>query len=165
MSQTITWLIAALSTASAIGAAEQATDPVAPARVVAKGSPFDARVMGVGRYVADASGVDMAGKSASWRSGRGTALTVIALTSVTCPLSRKFIPTIQRIGAAYEAKGVKFVHINVSGIDSTQDMKSQAATLKGLYLNDRDHSIASALNARTTTEVFVVDAAVEAVLL
>lgn len=131
-----------------------APSPLAPP------APVDARAMGIGRYVADAIGVDLDGAQRSWRSGRGERLTVIALTSVTCPLCRKFGPSLARIESAFSDRGVKFVHVNVSGLDSTEVMRKQVADLgfKGLYLNDRDGAVAAALGARTTTEVFVVDA-------
>ena len=124
-------------------------------------SPRDARALGIGRYVADAGGRDRAGTTRSWRSGRGDALTVIALTSVTCPLCRKFAPSLARIEAAYASKGVKFVYVNVSGVDSADDMQTQIKDqgFKGLYLDDKGQSIVSMLGAKTTTEVFVVDAA------
>ncbi|MDI9410873.1 MAG: redoxin family protein [Bacteroidia bacterium] len=149
------WLAGALGAASLLGMAPpDAPSPLAPP------APVDARAMGIGRYVADSSGDDLAGKKTSWRSGRGERLTVIALTSVTCPLCKKFAPSLARIESAFLDRGVKFVYVNVSGLDSTEAMRKQVADLgfKGLYLNDRDGAIAAALGARTTTEVFVVDA-------
>ncbi|MFM9170883.1 MAG: redoxin family protein [Phycisphaerales bacterium] len=117
--------------------------------------------MGVGRHVPDAVGIDLDGNRRGWRSGRGDAVTVIALTSVTCPLCRKFGTTLARVEAAFAARGVRFVFVNVSGTDSVKDMRKQAGSLglKGLSLRDADRSIADALGARTTTEVFVIDAA------
>ncbi len=128
--------------------------------VIAPPSPRDARDLGIGRYVADASGEDLSGKKTSWRTGRGEKLTVIALTSVTCPLCKKFAPSLARMEAAYAGKGVKFVYVNVSGVDSADDMRGQVKDqgFKGLYLNDKSQSIVAMLGARTTTEVFVVDA-------
>jgi thiol-disulfide isomerase/thioredoxin/mono/diheme cytochrome c family protein len=116
--------------------------------------------MGVGGYVPAAAGKDLSGKSVSWRSGRGEKLTVVALTSVTCPLCRKFAPELSRIEAAYAAKGVKFVYVNVSGIDSEDEMRGQIKdrAFRGLYLNDTDQAIAATLGAMTTTEVHVIDA-------
>ncbi|MCX5690201.1 MAG: redoxin family protein, partial [Planctomycetota bacterium] len=127
---------------------------------VAPPSPRDAREAGIGRFVPAATGTDMEGKSTSWRSGRGEKLTVLALTSTTCPLCRKFSPTLARIEAAYATRGVRFVYINISGVDSAQDMRGQIKEqgFKGLYLSDHQQAFAAALDARTTTEVFVVDA-------
>lgn len=124
-------------------------------------SPRDARALGIGRYVPDAFGRGLSGESISWRSGRGDKLTVLALTSVTCPLCQRFAPSLARIEAAYAGRGVRFVYVNVSGLDTAEAMRGQvrAHGFQGLYLDDPQQAIAAALQARTTTEVFVVDAA------
>lgn len=157
-------LLTATSPAVSASSLQTPTPPVAstkPASPLAPPSPLDARSMGVGSYVADAPGTDFSGKQVSWRQGRGERLTVIALTSVTCPLCRKFGPSLARIEAESANKGVKFVFMNVSGVDTVAEMRAQAPEVgfKGLYLNDADHRIASMLRAKTTTEVFLVDAA------
>jgi len=139
----------------------QAASPQTAPSPLAPPSPRDARELGIGSYAADvrAGGID--GVVRSWRDGRGERLTVIALTSVTCPLCRKFGPSLARIEDASRARGVKFVFVNVSGTDSAADMRKQVADLglDGLYLNDAGGEVARSLRARTTTEVFVIDAA------
>ena len=144
----------ALGLIVAAPALTQEATPLAPP------SPRDARSMGVGRYVPDAEATGLDGTPRGWRSGRGDAATVIALTSVTCPLCRKFGPSLARIEDAYRGRGVKFVFVNVSGTDTADAMRAQAKDLglDGLYLDDRGGRIAAALGARTTTEAFVVDA-------
>ncbi|MBU6210029.1 MAG: redoxin family protein [Planctomycetes bacterium] len=149
------WLAGALGAGCLLGLAPRdEPGPLAPP------APVDARSMGVGRFVNDAAGVDLDGAQRSWRAGRGERLTVVALTSVTCPLCRKFGPSLARIESAFADRGVKVVVVNVSGLDAVDIMRKQVADLgfKGLYLNDGDGLIASALGARTTTEVFVIDA-------
>lgn len=156
--------LVAIAAVSAFGAGmlQPGTTPASKPSdsVIAPPSPRDARDLGIGRYVADASGEDLSGKKTSWRTGRGEKLTVIALTSVTCPLCKKFAPSLARIESAYAGKGVKFVYVNVSGEDSANDMRGQVKDqgFKGLYLNDKSQSIVAMLGAKTTTEVFVVDA-------
>jgi thiol-disulfide isomerase/thioredoxin/mono/diheme cytochrome c family protein len=155
-------VVGAAATAFGAGMLQPGSTPVSKPddSVIAPPSPRDARDLGIGRYVADASGEDLSGKQASWRTGRGAKLTVIALTSVTCPLCKKFAPSLARIESAYAGKGVKFVYVNVSGEDSTDDMRGQIKDqgFKGLYLNDKSQSMVAMLGAKTTTEVFVVDA-------
>jgi hypothetical protein len=108
----------------------------------------------------DAVGRGLDGEERSWRSGRGEILTVIALTSVTCPLCRKSAPSLARIESVYASKGVRFVYVNVSGTDTNDEMRAQieAQGFHGLYLADDDQRIVQTLGARTTTEVFVIDA-------
>jgi hypothetical protein len=141
----------------------QAAVPTTPAPeqarpVLAPPAPLAAAPHRVGTFVPEVSGVTLDGAQRGWRSARGEQFTVLALTSVECPLSRKFGPAVARLEAEYAARGVKFVHINVSGLDSPEAMRKQRDELKlaGLYLADAG-AIANALDARTTTEVFVVD--------
>jgi thiol-disulfide isomerase/thioredoxin len=128
-------------------ATSAAPGPLAPP------SPRDARALGVGRLIPDATGTALDGAVRGWRAGRGDSVTVVALTSVTCPLCRKFGPSLARIEAAYGDRGVRFVFVNVSGVDTVEAMRRQASDLglKGLYLDDSDDRIAAALRARTTT--------------
>jgi hypothetical protein len=132
-----------------------------PPSPLAPPSPRDARELGVGSYADDSPSRGIDGIARSWRDGRGERLTVVALTSVTCPLCRKFGPSLARIEDAFRERGVKFVFVNVSGTDSAADMRKQVADLglEGLYLNDAGGEVARSLRARTTTEVFVIDSA------
>jgi hypothetical protein len=157
---TLPLLFAALLALAAFAPETRAEGDDAGDGPVAPPAPRDARHMGIGRYVDDAAGRDLRGRTVSWRTGRGEKLTTIALTSATCPLSRKFTPDLVRIEAAYAGRGVRFVYVNVSGTDSREDMQRQVeGGLGGLYLEDVDRRLARTLEARTTTEVFVVDAA------
>ena len=135
-----------------------AASPLAPS------SPRNARDLGIGSYVPDENATGLDGAVLGWRSGRGDKLTVIALTSTTCPLCKKFGPSLARIEQAYRDRGVKFVFVNVSGTDTAAEMRTQVSDMgwKGLYLDDRHgattDALSTALCAQTTTEVFVVDA-------
>jgi mono/diheme cytochrome c family protein/thiol-disulfide isomerase/thioredoxin len=151
-------LILSMPTTRAADDLPNPTSPLAPS------SPRDARELGIGSYVPDVQATGLDGVERGWRSGRGDKLTVIALTSATCPLSKKFGPSLARIEQAYRDRGVKFVFVNVSGTDTIDEMRTQVSDMgwKGAYLNDRagksTDATASALRAQTTTEVFVVDA-------
>ncbi|MDX1934456.1 MAG: redoxin family protein [Capsulimonadales bacterium] len=89
----------------------------------------------------------------------GAKATVVALTGTTCPLSQKYGPTLSRLEDVYAPKGVRFVFVNPSSIEPVADMKAQVRRLglDGPYLSDRERSVARALGAKTTTEVFVLD--------
>ena len=68
--------LVAIAAVSAFGAGmlQPGTTPASKPSdsVIAPPSPRDARDLGLGRYVADASGEDLSGKKTSWRSGRAT---------------------------------------------------------------------------------------------
>jgi mono/diheme cytochrome c family protein len=135
--------------------------PVGAADVLAPPSPADARLMGVGQFMRPAFAEDLEGNPADLRKGLGENATVIALTSATCPVSRKFGPGLAALEDRYTGQGVGFVYVNVSGLDSVEEMQEQRKEwgLEGLYLADRDLNLAKTLGALTTTEVFVMDAA------
>ena len=168
ISSTLT--IALLSTMATVVVAHDTENPPPPraqpapirsdSSPLAPPSPRDARALGVGSYVPDVRGTGLDGKERGWRAARGEKLTVVALTSVTCPLCRKFGPSLARIEDGYRDRGVRFVFVNVSGTDLTAEMQRQSSDLgfDGLYLQDAGGRIASALRAQTTTEVFVIDA-------
>ena len=127
--------------------------------LLAPPSPVDARALGIGRYVPDAQATGLDGELRSWREGRGEKLTVLTLTSVTCPLCKRFGPALGRLEQEYAAKGVRFVFLNCSGSDDAESMQAQAKGYgwQGLYLNDAKLGLSAMLGARTTTELFVID--------
>jgi len=120
----------------------------------------DARVLGVGSYVADAGGLDLEGRGRSWRAALGERGAVVAFTSLTCPLSQKLAPALARTEERALAVGFGCVHIAVSGLDGAEDLAAHARTFgfAGEVLRDSDGALVRAFDVRTTTEVFVVDA-------
>jgi mono/diheme cytochrome c family protein len=117
--------------------------------------------LGVGRKVpalrvktVDGSEVDLGAKP----KGLGR---VIAVTSSSCPVTRKFAPGLGRLEAAWAAKGVEFVYVGALPVDSAADLKSMAteAGWKGAVVRDADERVGAALGLRTTAEVLVLDAA------
>ncbi|QDU83859.1 hypothetical protein Pla163_09600 [Planctomycetes bacterium Pla163] len=120
----------------------------------------DARALGVGAYVADGTGTALDGTEVSWRRGAGERGTVVVLTSLTCPLCKKFAPAVARAEKRFTKDGFGFVHVGVSGLDTADALREHAAHqgLEGLVLSDADGALAEAFDAEMTTEVFVVDA-------
>jgi hypothetical protein len=86
---------------------------------------------------------------------------VIAVTSSSCPVSRKFAAGLGRMEAAWSAKGVEFVYVGALPVDSAASLKEMAseAGWKGAVIRDGDEAVGAALGLRTTAEVLVVDAA------
>lgn len=86
---------------------------------------------------------------------------VIAVTSSSCPVSRKFAPGLGRLEAAWAAKGVEFAFVGALPVDSAASLKELAseARWKGAVIRDGDEAVGAALGLRTTAEVLVVDAA------
>ncbi len=89
----------------------------------------------------------------------GARLTVVALTSTTCPLCLRYGPTLARLEDAYAAKGVRFVFVDPEPDATAAGGRAAVARLGlgGPYVLSPEW--ARALGARTTTETFVLDAA------
>jgi thiol-disulfide isomerase/thioredoxin len=117
--------------------------------------------VGVGRLFPDLAFTDLdgrAGKLSDYRTGKAL---VVALTSTSCPVAKKFTPTLAQIEKEFAAQGVSFLFVNPAATDALADMRS-AITEHGLHgrmVHDREQQLVAALGAHTSTEVFVFDAA------
>lgn len=122
---------------------------------------MDPRPLGVWRLVPDIESETVDGKPFKLSDIKSAKVIVIAFTSTTCPITRKQAPTLARLEAEYKPQGVVFVYVNAEPADTAEDMREQIKThgFQGVYLPDRDRRVAKALGVRTTTEVFVLDAA------
>ena len=87
-------------------------------------------------------------------------LTVLALTSTSCPLSKKYLPTLEKLSADTTARDVGFVLINPMSSDDVAAMRAARGKFPAgtTYVHDADEALSAAIGARTTTDVVVVDA-------
>lgn len=117
---------------------------------------IDPASVGVGSVVPALSLRDLDGKPHQLGSAKTT---VVILTSTTCPLTKKYGPTLAKLESAYRPKGVQFVFVNPTSSEPVADQKADRARLKlaGPYVNDPE--VARTLGAKTTTEAFVLDSA------
>lgn len=116
--------------------------------------------VGVGRQCADLS--------LKTRDGRAMRLgdvcknkgAVIAMTSTTCPVSKRYAATLSRLHKILEAKGISLILVNPFSSEDQQGIASFIAEhhLDAPYVSDSDRSIAYALRAASTTEVLLLDA-------
>jgi thiol-disulfide isomerase/thioredoxin len=115
----------------------------------------------VGRLMPDITFTDLAGRPGRLSDFKGARAVVIALTSTSCPLTRKYAPSLARIEEEYARRGVVFVFVNPTATDAAEDIRATIAEtgLRGRYVHDTEGRVARALEAKTTTEMFVLDAA------
>lgn len=115
---------------------------------------------GVGRFVPDAEFMDLAGKKVSLRDLAKHQSTVIAMTSTSCPVSKKYLPTLAAL-MKESREDVAWVLVNPVATDKLDEMQAAAKLLNGkaTYVQDRDGTLARAVGALTTTDVIVLDAA------
>lgn len=106
------------------------------------------REVGVGRLV---SGLPL----------RKAKATVIAFTSATCPVSQRYAATLASIEKEFSKRGVEFLFVNPIAAESMSEFKTFAKKhrFKGDLIRDENERFTKALGARSTTEVFVLDAA------
>jgi len=115
---------------------------------------------GVGRMAPGFAATDIAGKPVSLADlAAGHKAVVVALTSTSCPVSKKYVPTFAKLEGQYGSQGVAFVYVNPIATDKPADIKAVIADqkLSGRYVHDADGSFAKALGASSTGDVFVLD--------
>jgi thiol-disulfide isomerase/thioredoxin len=115
---------------------------------------------GVGRYVADVTFSDLSGKPHKLSEFAGKKATVVAMTSTSCPLSQKFLPSLAELARQFATRGVAFVLVNPIDSDRMVDLQAAEKSLDGqaLYVWDKEQKLAAAVGAETTTDVIVLDA-------
>ncbi len=114
----------------------------------------------VGRIVPDVPFLDIERIEHRVRDFKSFSATVVAATSTSCPLSKRFLPTLARLQRTYD-KDVLFVFVNSTPTDSMESIRASIQTnaLNGIYVVDSDGSLLKALGATTTTDCFVIDKA------
>jgi len=117
--------------------------------------PREPKASGVGRLapLPNAKGID--GRVPNVRS-----LTVVAFTGVDCPVAKKLGPTLARLEDEYRSQGVEFIFVNPTEAETVEQMRADVARLNydGVYVRDASQQWVAALGAKTTTEVFLIDA-------
>jgi Ca2+-binding EF-hand superfamily protein/mono/diheme cytochrome c family protein len=114
---------------------------------------------GVGRYVPNFEFADLGGQSRKLHGGSKNELTVIAFTSTSCPISKKYLPTLVDIHKAFAPRSVRFVLVNCVAADKPEEMRSAAAQFGSdiEYVFDQESQFAAHLGATSTTDVFILD--------
>ncbi len=67
---------------------------------------------GVGTLISDVSFTDLAGKAGKLSDFKSSKFLVIAITSDTCPLSKKYVPTLAKLEKEFAPQGVTFLFVN-----------------------------------------------------
>lgn len=109
---------------------------------------------GVGRMIPDVAFTDMMGRSGQLSDFKDAKLTVVAFTSTSCPISKKYAPSLARIEKDYTPKGVAFLFVNATATD-----KPDVSGFSSRYVHDTDGRLTAALGGTATTEVVVLDSA------
>ena len=113
---------------------------------------------GIGQLVKAFSFSDINGKQHTFESDRTTQFTAFCFTSTSCPLSRKYLPTLAELSQSAPAH-VQYVLVNPIQSDKKENMQAAAQQARNaIYVHDADGKLSGHLQAQTTTDVIVVDA-------
>ena len=114
----------------------------------------------VGRIIPNLQFRDIDGVAHRLAEFRSWPATVIAVTSTSCPLSKRCLPTLARLEKQY-AKDVRFVFVNSTPTDGDETIRAAIQTngLQGPYVLDPDGTLLASLGAKSTTDCFVIDSA------
>ena len=136
------------------GASEPAKSVVIGPDVV-KGSD-----LGVGRQLPDISFTTLDGKAVRLGDLASPKGVVIAFTSTTCPVSQRYMPTLARLQKELADQGLALLVVNPFAGETDDAIHAELSQhhLTGPCVHDANKALATALRARTTTEVFLVDA-------
>lgn len=85
--------------------------------------------------------------------------TVVCFLGAECPLARLYGPKLNKMMAAYQAQGVRFIGVNSNQQDSLEDVKKYVKryAIKFPLAKDYGNAVADAFEAVRTPEVFVLD--------
>ncbi|MEK6642980.1 MAG: redoxin family protein [Planctomycetota bacterium] len=120
----------------------------------------DARSLGVGRVVADFKLDPLVGEDTSLvKLLAGRKGLVVCMTSTECPAAVRYAPRLASIEDEYAKRGIAFVFVNAVEAEKAADMQAMIRLVgfDGPYVADRSHEVRRAMDARTTTEVFVLE--------
>ncbi|MFO0937347.1 MAG: redoxin family protein [Gemmataceae bacterium] len=114
--------------------------------------------LGVGRMLANPSAKSTTGQPVTPATAMGEHGLVIALTSTTCPISKKYGPTWTKLESELKQKGIHVLYVNAIPTDSADSITNflKNNDLKAPYIHDAE--FAKAIGATSTAEVILLDA-------
>ena len=116
--------------------------------------------LGVGRMLPDVAFTDLAGKPHKLSELAHDHGLVIAMSCASCPISKRYLPSLRELEKDLATQGLSLLVVNPMAGEKEADIRAQlaGAGLTSPYFHDKDGRLVQALGARTTAEVFLVDA-------
>ncbi|MSU40495.1 MAG: redoxin domain-containing protein [Pedosphaera sp.] len=136
------------------GAADVPAKPVLAGPSVTK-----AGEVGIGRQVPDVAFTTLDGKAhrlSEWRAHKGV---VIAMTSTTCPVSKRYAPSLVRLEKDLAQQNIALLLVNPFASEKAEGIAAfiKQHSITASYVHDSSGALAAALSARSTTEVLLID--------
>ena len=122
-------------------------------------SVLDGSQRGIGRTIPDVEFTDLSGSKHRLSQLQDSKAVVIFITGTSCPLCRKFAPSLADLEKQYSDKGIDFVYVNPNKAEKLSKIEHaiQVNGFQGPYVRDAGHHVIRSLQAKTTTEAFVLD--------
>lgn len=116
---------------------------------------------GVGRQLPDLELRDLEGQSRTLSQIGAGQPVVVALVSSSCPVSKRYLPTLGALQKEYEGRGARFILVAPTATDTPEALRAvlQSAGLTAPCVPDPTGALSRTLGAESTTDVFVLDAA------
>lgn len=116
---------------------------------------------GVGQLVSDVSFTDLDGDAGQLSTLLKDKPLVVALVSLDCPVSRRYLPTLAQMEKDYSARGVAFLLVAPTRSDRPDLLRAALHKhgLRSRCVVDVTGKFAQILSARATTDVFLLDGA------
>lgn len=111
-----------------------------------------------GRQVPDVAFTDLTGKAHRLADASRYAGMAIALSSATCPVSKRQMPSLAKLEQELSNRGIALLVLNPMKTETDDEIRAQvaAAGVRSTVCHDAAQTVAQALQARTTTEVFLL---------
>lgn len=111
-----------------------------------------------GRQIPDVAFTDLAGKPHRLADASRYAGVAIALSSATCPVSKRQMPSLAKLEQELSNRGIALLVLNPMKTETDDEIRAQvaAAGVRSTVCHDVTQAVARALQARTTTEVFLL---------
>ena len=115
--------------------------------------------VGIGRMVPDIAFTDLDGKAHRLSDYKDRKGLVIAMTSATCPVSKRYLASLASLEKECAAHGVAMIFANPLASEKRGEIQAQIGTqaIRSPYVCDSNRSLVATLQAQTTTEVFLLD--------
>lgn len=111
-----------------------------------------------GRQVPDVAFTDLTGKPHRLADASRYAGVAIALSSASCPVSKRQMPTLAQVEQELSNRGIALLVLNPMKTETDDEIRAQvkAAGVRSTVCHDVTQAVAQALQARSTTEVFLL---------
>ncbi len=113
---------------------------------------------GLGALVPDLALTTLDGKACQLADFTKGKATVIACVSSSCPVGKRYFPTLAAMEKEYGAKGVTFLLVETTKTDTDLRAALDAAGVKAVCVRDPQKTLLKTFGATASTDCFVLDA-------